>query len=84
MYSGMRKPRGLKISHYAYRLIDLNKYLALFPGGKLSERIGVVGINKILLNSMPNSWSKQSYVQVFDYDSITFNKSINMFFSHRN
>ena len=28
---------------------------------------------------MPDSWCKQSYVQGFDYESITFNKAVNMF-----
>ena len=28
---------------------------------------------------MPNSWSKQSYVRGFDYESILFNKSVYMF-----
>ena len=33
----------------------------------------------IFLNSVPNVWSKQAYVQVFDCGSITFRKSVNMF-----
>ena len=28
---------------------------------------------------MPNSWSKQAYVQGFDCESISFKKAINMF-----
>ena len=28
---------------------------------------------------MPNSWSKQAYVQGFDCEYITFKKSVNMF-----
>ena len=28
---------------------------------------------------MPNSWSKQAYIQGLDCESITFNKSVNMF-----
>ena len=28
---------------------------------------------------MPNSWSKQSYVQVFDSEYISFLKAVNMF-----
>ena len=28
---------------------------------------------------MPNSWSKQVYVQGFDWESITFKKAVNMF-----
>ena len=33
---------------------------------------GVTELNDILINSTPNSWIKQLYVQVFDYESITF------------
>ena len=36
-------------------------------------------MNDILLNSMTNSCSKQSYVQVFDYKSISFKTYVNMF-----
>ena len=28
---------------------------------------------------MPNIWSKQAYLQVFDCKSINFDKSVNMF-----
>ena len=36
-------------------------------------------LNKILLNSIPNSWSNQAYLQGFYCKSITFKKSVNMF-----
>ena len=36
-------------------------------------------LNEILLNIMPNSWSKQSYVQGFDCGYIAFKKSVDMF-----
>ena len=36
-------------------------------------------LKEILINSMPNSCSNQAYVQVFDCEYITFNKTINMF-----
>ena len=45
----------------------------------MNDKIGVTELNKILLNSMPNSWSKQAYIQGLDCESITFNKSVNMF-----
>ena len=58
----MEKPRSLTVRRYAARLIDLNEYLASFPGATLNDKIDVTKLNKILLNSMPNSWSKQAYV----------------------
>ena len=58
----MSKSRGFKVRCYTARLIDLNEYLALFPGDTLSEKIGVTELNKFLLNIMPNTWSIQAYV----------------------
>ena len=34
-----RKPRELKVRRYAYRMINLNEYLAVFPESKSSEKI---------------------------------------------
>ena len=36
-------------------------------------------MDEILLNRIPNSWIKQSYVQGFDCGSINKDKSVNMF-----
>ena len=72
MYRGMRKPHGLKVICCVPRLIDLNEYLPSFPGSTPTQKIGMTELNGILLNSMPNSWSKQAYVQGFDWKSITF------------
>ena len=41
--------------------------------------MGVAELNEILINSMPNVWSKQAYVQSFDCDTISFLKDVNMF-----
>ena len=71
--------RSLTIWRYMARLINLNKYLASFPEATLTVKISVIEWNKIILNSMRNSWSKQAYVQLFYYESITFWKAINMF-----
>ena len=61
------------------RLIDLNKYLSSFPGATLNDKIGVTKLNEVLLNSIPNSWYIQAYIQGFDGESITFKKSVNIF-----
>ena len=53
--------------------------LGLLSRGNHSCKIGVTEINKILLNSTPNSWYKQAYVQGFDCESILFKGSVNMF-----
>ena len=38
MHCGIKNPRGLKVRRYTARLIGLNKYLAVFPGGKICEK----------------------------------------------
>ena len=79
MRHGMRNPHGLKVRRYAARLIDLNEYLALLPWEKLTYKIGVTELIEFFLNSMPNSWIRQAYVQGFDCKAITFEKDVNMF-----
>ena len=66
-----RKPRRLKVRHYAVSLIDFNKYLDSLPGEMLSEKIFITELNEITLNSMTISWSNQAYVKVFYYKPIT-------------
>ena len=79
MRRGMKKSRDLTVIFYVTRLIDINQYLASFPGATLNDKIDRTELNEILLNSMPNSWSRQAYVQGFDCKSITFKKSVNKF-----
>ena len=61
----------MKVRRYAERLIDLNEHLASSLGGTMAYKMGVTELNEILLNSMPNSWSKQAYVQGFDCETIS-------------
>ena len=42
-------------------------------------KIGDTELNKILLNSIPNGWIMQAYVQVFYCQCITFKTLVNMF-----
>ena len=79
MFRCMKNPRILKVRLYDARLIDLNEYLASFPGATMAEKNGVTELNEILLNSMPNSWPKQAYVQGFYFETIYFKKAVNMF-----
>ena len=57
---------------YEARLIDLNGYLASFPGATMADKICVTELNEIILNSMPNSWTDRAYVQGFDCELISF------------
>ena len=71
MRRGMKNTCSLTVWRYAACLIDLSEYLASFPGGDLTDKIGVTELDEILLNGISYSWSKQAYVQGFDYESIT-------------
>ena len=69
----------LKVRRYAAHLIDLDEYLASFPGATMAYKIGVTELNTILLKSMPNIWYNQACVQGFDCESIILKKAVNMF-----
>ena len=75
----MKKQRALTVRRYAACLIDINDYFASFLGVTLNDKISVTELNKILLNSMPNSWYRQNYVQGFDCEYINFKKAAYMF-----
>ena len=60
MRRGMENPQSRTVRHYVASLINKNEYLASFPGATLTENIDITKLNEILLNSMPNSWSKKS------------------------
>ena len=55
---------------YAAHLIDSHEYLASFPGATMADKTDVTELNEILLNSIPNSWSEQAYIQGFDCETI--------------
>ena len=79
MRLGMEKPRALTVRRYTACLTDINEYLESFLGAALNDNIVVTEIDEIFLNSMLNIWSRQAYVQGFDFESITFEKSVSMF-----
>ena len=79
MHRGMSKLHDLKVRRHTARFIDLNQYLALLPGSTFTDKIGVTELNEILLNSMPNRWIRQAYVQGFEYENILFKESVKMF-----
>ena len=68
-----------KVRRYVARLIDMNEYLASFPVVNLADKTYVTELNDIILNIVPNSWSKQAYVQGFYCEYILFNKAVNIF-----
>ena len=60
-------------------MIYLNDYLYSFPRYNFSDKIGITELNKISLNSMPNSWYKQAYAQWYYCEYTSFKKVFNMF-----
>ena len=75
----MKNPRRLEVRRYAARFIDLYEYLASFIGSTMANKMVVTKLNKILFKNMPNSCSKQAYVQGFDCETIYLLKAVNMF-----
>ena len=72
MHHGMRNTLELKVICYVAFIIEINEYFATLPGVKASYKIGDMGLNDIILNSMSNGWSKKVYVQIFDCEYIPF------------
>ena len=70
----MKNSRSLKGRRYAAHFIDLNEYLASFPGATMVDKMGGTELNEIPLNSIPNTCSKQACVQGFDCENISFKK----------
>ena len=58
----IKKLCSLKVRQYAAPLIDMNEYLTSILWETLSDKIHVTELNEIILNIIPNSWSKQAYV----------------------
>ena len=45
----------------------------------MNNKIGITVINEIILNSVPNNWYKQAYVQDFDCEYIDLKMAVHMF-----
>ena len=45
MRRGMQKPHGLKLIRYAGCMVDLNKYLYVFPGANSSDKFCETELN---------------------------------------
>ena len=73
------KLRSLKVRRYAVRLVDFNEYMASFPWDTMAGKIVATELNEIILNSLPNIWYKQAYLQGFDCESISFRNAVNLF-----
>ena len=66
-----KKAHGLKVRHHDDHMINPNEDFYVFHWEKGSDEICKIELNKIVLNSMPNSWNNQTYMQGFDCKTIT-------------
>ena len=66
MWRVMRKQHSLKVRLHNSIVINLNEYLDVLSGENISDKCFVTNTNENVLDSMPNIWSKQEYVKVFD------------------
>ena len=75
----MRKSHTFKIRCYAEHMVELNEYLDIFTGSDIDNKICEGEPNEILMNNTPNGWDNQDFMQGFDSETATYNKSINVF-----
>ena len=54
-------------------MVELNDYLYVFLGGKASDKIGGIELDKIIFNSILNGWINQAHLQCFGWETIAFN-----------
>ena len=68
----------MKVRRYSDCMIYLNEQVAAFSGEKASDKIGDTELNKILLKTMPNWWSKNHMCRVLT-EKLLQKKDVNMF-----
>ena len=61
----MREPRKSKVSRYAARMTEIDKYLAILTVSKESNRIIGIELNVILMYITPKGLIRQAYMQEF-------------------
>ena len=79
MLREIRNPHELKVSHYLAHMVELNEYLAIFPGSKESDKLRETELNGIILHTIPNGCNMQDYGQFFYFEAVTLKQAINMF-----
>ena len=75
----MRKPRDIIFKIFTARLTEINNFLPIFPVLDATKNIPPKEINEILIYALPNSWSKQAYLQGWDFKMKTFRETCAIF-----
>ena len=78
MHHRMRKPSKSILRRCAVRMVEINKYLAIFTGSNASEKTRDTELNKIPLHIFTNSLIRQEYMQSFYFEADNFKEAINM------
>ena len=73
MFHIMSNLRKLKVRCYTARMFNINKYVSVLPQGKIIEKVCRIEFNEVMLNSIPNLWSKKDYVQGFNWETMSKN-----------
>ena len=75
----MRKPRRVKLKHFAARLQEWINLLTKFLLSEDSWKIPQKELNKILLNGLPHEWAEQAMLLGFDFESEPFRAALELF-----
>ena len=68
----MCKPHDMIFKSFTAELKEIINFLPLFHGSYATNNIPPEEINEILLHAVPNGWSKQDYLQGWDFEMKTF------------
>ena len=79
MRCAMRKPQDIQFKIFVAQLTQLNNYLPLFPVLGAVKRMDPEELNDILLLAVPNPWSRQAYIQGWDFKGWSFKEAWNIF-----
>ena len=59
--------------------MEINSVLPLFSGSDASKKMEMEELNEILLHTVLNGWSKQSYLQGWGFELKTYRETCAMF-----
>ena len=75
----MRKPLDIQFKIFAARLTELNNYLPIFPGSSADKKMDPKDLNKIILHAVQKYWTRQAYIQGWDFEGWSYKETCDMF-----
>ena len=79
MRRAMRKSRYLTFKRFNAQLTKLNNYPPLFHGSSAYEKMDPRELNDTLLHAVPNGWTKQAYLQGWEFEGKSYKDTCNFF-----